>query len=43
VTGIGNGTVSTLLVKVAKSAELTKAQRGYALPAVATISADGVF
>lgn len=32
VTGIGTGTVSTLLTKMAKSGELTKAKRGYALP-----------
>jgi len=32
VTGIGTGTVSTLLTRMAKSGELTKADRGYALP-----------
>jgi CRP-like cAMP-binding protein len=32
VTGIATGTVSTLLTKMAKSGELTKAERGYALP-----------
>jgi DNA invertase Pin-like site-specific DNA recombinase len=32
VTGIGTGTVSTLLTKMTKSSELTKAERGYALP-----------
>jgi CRP-like cAMP-binding protein len=31
-TGIGTGTVSTLLTKMAKSGELTKAERGYKLP-----------
>jgi DNA invertase Pin-like site-specific DNA recombinase len=32
VTGIGSGTVSTMLTKMAKSGELAKAQRGYKLP-----------
>ena len=32
VTGIGNGTVSTTLTKMAKPGELTKAERGYRLP-----------
>jgi CRP-like cAMP-binding protein len=32
VTGIGTGTVSTMLTKMAKSGELTKAERGYQLP-----------
>ncbi len=32
VTGIGSGTVSTLLTKMAKSGELAKAERGYKLP-----------
>jgi CRP-like cAMP-binding protein len=32
VTGIGTGTVSTMLTKMAKSGELTKAERGYTLP-----------
>jgi CRP-like cAMP-binding protein len=32
VTGIGAGTVSTMLTKMAKSGELTKAERGYQLP-----------
>jgi CRP-like cAMP-binding protein len=32
VTGIGTGTVSTMLNKMAKSGELAKAQRGYQLP-----------
>ena len=32
VTGIGTGTVSTMLTKMAKSGELAKAQRGYRLP-----------
>jgi predicted Rossmann fold nucleotide-binding protein DprA/Smf involved in DNA uptake len=32
VTGIGTGTVSTMLTKMAKSGELAKAQRGYTLP-----------
>ena len=32
VTGIGTGTVSTLLTKMAKSGELVKAERGYKLP-----------
>lgn len=32
VTGIGTGTVSTMLTKMAKSGELTKAERGYRLP-----------
>jgi predicted Rossmann fold nucleotide-binding protein DprA/Smf involved in DNA uptake len=31
-TGIGTGTVSTMLTKLAKSGELTKAERGYQLP-----------
>jgi CRP-like cAMP-binding protein len=31
-TGIGTGTVSTLLTKMAKSGELVKAERGYKLP-----------
>jgi CRP-like cAMP-binding protein len=31
-TGIGAGTVSTLLTKMAKSGELAKAERGYKLP-----------
>jgi DNA-binding IclR family transcriptional regulator len=31
VTGIGPGTVSTMLTKVAKSGELAKAERGYRL------------
>jgi len=31
-TGIGTGTVSTLLTKMAKSGELAKAERGYQLP-----------
>ena len=32
VTGIGTGTVSTMLTKMAKSGELAKAERGYSLP-----------
>jgi predicted Rossmann fold nucleotide-binding protein DprA/Smf involved in DNA uptake len=32
VTGVGTGTVSTMLTKMAKSGELTKAERGYRLP-----------
>jgi DNA invertase Pin-like site-specific DNA recombinase len=32
VTGIGTGTVSTMLTKMAKSGELVKAERGYKLP-----------
>jgi Fic family protein len=32
VTGIGTGTVSTLLTKLAKSGEVAKAERGYRLP-----------
>ena len=32
VTGIGTGTVSTMLTKMAKAGELTKAERGYRLP-----------
>jgi predicted ArsR family transcriptional regulator len=32
VTGIGTGTVSTMLTKLAKSGELVKAERGYKLP-----------
>jgi DNA invertase Pin-like site-specific DNA recombinase len=32
VTGISAGTVSTMLTKLAKSGELTKAERGYKLP-----------
>jgi len=32
VTGIGTGTVSSLLTKMAKSGELVKAERGYQLP-----------
>jgi DNA invertase Pin-like site-specific DNA recombinase len=32
VTGIGTGTVSTMLSKMAKSGELVKAERGYKLP-----------
>jgi DNA invertase Pin-like site-specific DNA recombinase len=32
VTGIGTGTVSTMLTKMAKSGELAKADRGYQLP-----------
>jgi len=32
VTGIGTGTVSTMLTTMAKSGELAKAQRGYQLP-----------
>ena len=32
VTGIGTGTVSAMLTKMAKSGELTKAERGYKLP-----------
>ena len=31
-TGIGTGTVSTMLTKMAKSGELAKAERGYQLP-----------
>jgi CRP-like cAMP-binding protein len=31
VTGIGSGTVSTMLTKMAKSGELAKAERGYTL------------
>ena len=31
-TGIGTGTVSTLLTTMAKSGELVKAERGYKLP-----------
>jgi predicted Rossmann fold nucleotide-binding protein DprA/Smf involved in DNA uptake len=31
-TGIGAGTVSTMLNKMAKSGELAKAERGYTLP-----------
>jgi len=31
-TGIGTGTVSTMLTKLAKSGELAKAERGYKLP-----------
>jgi DNA-binding IclR family transcriptional regulator len=30
--GIGTGTVSTMLTKMAKSGELAKAERGYQLP-----------
>ena len=32
ITGIGSGTVSTMLTKMAKSGELAKADRGYRLP-----------
>jgi CRP-like cAMP-binding protein len=32
VTGIATGTVSTMLTKMARSGELTKADRGYTLP-----------
>ena len=32
VTGISTGTVSTMLSKMAKSGQLTKAERGYKLP-----------
>jgi DNA invertase Pin-like site-specific DNA recombinase len=32
ITGIGTGTVSTMLTKMTKSGELAKAQRGYKLP-----------
>jgi predicted Rossmann fold nucleotide-binding protein DprA/Smf involved in DNA uptake len=32
VTGIGTGTVSTMLTKMAKAGELAKAERGYRLP-----------
>jgi predicted Rossmann fold nucleotide-binding protein DprA/Smf involved in DNA uptake len=32
VTGIGTGTASTMLTKMAKSGELAKAERGYRLP-----------
>jgi len=32
VTGIGTGTVSTMLTKMAKAGELAKAERGYKLP-----------
>jgi CRP-like cAMP-binding protein len=32
VTGIGTGTVGTMLTKMAKSGELVKAERGYNLP-----------
>jgi CRP-like cAMP-binding protein len=32
-TGIGSGTVSTMLTKMAKSGEVAKAERGYKLPA----------
>jgi CRP-like cAMP-binding protein len=32
VTGIGTGTVGTMLTKMAKSGELVKAERGYKLP-----------
>jgi predicted Rossmann fold nucleotide-binding protein DprA/Smf involved in DNA uptake len=32
VTGLGSGTVSTMLTKMAKSGELAKAERGYRLP-----------
>jgi DNA-binding transcriptional ArsR family regulator len=32
-TGLGRGTVSTTLTKLAQSGELDKAERGYALPA----------
>jgi predicted Rossmann fold nucleotide-binding protein DprA/Smf involved in DNA uptake len=32
VTGVGTGTVSTMLTKLAKSGELAKAERGYRLP-----------
>ena len=31
-TGIATGTVSTLLTKLAKTGEVTKAERGYRLP-----------
>jgi DNA-binding IclR family transcriptional regulator len=31
-TGIGTGTVSTLLTKLAKTGEVVKAERGYRLP-----------
>jgi hypothetical protein len=30
--GIGTGTVSTMLTKMAKTGEVAKAERGYALP-----------
>jgi predicted Rossmann fold nucleotide-binding protein DprA/Smf involved in DNA uptake len=32
VTGIGTATVSTMLTKMAKTGELSKAERGYKLP-----------
>ena len=32
ITGIGSGTVSTMLTKLAKSGDLAKADRGYRLP-----------
>jgi predicted Rossmann fold nucleotide-binding protein DprA/Smf involved in DNA uptake len=35
VTGIGTGTISTMLTKMAKSGELAKADRGYRLPPIA--------
>jgi hypothetical protein len=46
-TGLGRGSVSTTLSKLAKSGEVTKAERGYRLPAAAepavaeAVSTDG--
>jgi CRP-like cAMP-binding protein len=41
VTGIGSGTVSTMLNKMAKSGELDKAERGYKLPRQVVASGTG--
>jgi DNA-binding IclR family transcriptional regulator len=40
-TGLARGTVSTTLSKLAKSGELTKAERGYKLPASSPVSRRG--
>ncbi len=40
-TGLGRATVSTTLSKLAKSGEVTKAQRGYSLLLSDTLGGDG--
>jgi hypothetical protein len=40
-TGLGRGTVSTTLTKLANSGEVRKAERGYTLPTSASTGRDG--
>jgi CRP-like cAMP-binding protein len=40
-TGLGRGTVSTTLTKLAKSGEVVKAERGYRLPGASASGTSG--